>query len=181
MKKGFVVAIAILALSSCLHSVYAEAFLVHDESEESRVLIAYFTWADNTMIVDAEASINSALAHYGSIGDSLSGVDATSSASLLSPGNTAVMANHIHNLVGGDLFSIQVEEPYSSIYDDCLDRAADELDDQARPELSTHVTDMSKYDIVFLGMPNWWYSCPMAVLSFLDEYDFSGKTIIPFV
>ncbi len=83
--------------------------------------------------------------------------------------------------MGGDLFSIQVEEPYSSVYDECLDRASDELADNARPALRTHVENMEQYDIVFLGMPNWWYSCPMAVLTFVEEYDFSGKTVVPFV
>lgn len=151
------------------------------EETPSTILIAYFTWADNTDVEDADASIQSALDHYGNMGDSASGVDATSSASLLVPGNTAVMAGYIQALVGGELFSIQVEVPYPSNYDDCLDRAADELDDDARPALKTHVDNMAQYDIVFLGLPNWWYSCPRAVLSFVEEYDFSGKTVIPFV
>lgn len=149
--------------------------------EPSHILIAYFTWADNTVIEDADASIQSALDHYSNMGDSASGVDAVASASLLVPGNTAVMASFIQQRVGGDLFSIQVEEPYPSNYDDCLDRAADELDDEARPALKTHVENMAQYDVVFLGMPNWWYSCPMAIKSFLEAYDFSGKTIVPFV
>lgn len=149
--------------------------------EQSHILIAYFTWADNTVIENADASIQSALDHYSNMGDSASGVDAVASASLLVPGNTAVMASFIQQRVGGDLFSIQVEETYPSNYDDCLDRAADELDDEARPALKTHVENMEQYDVVFLGMPNWWYSCPMAIKSFLEEYDFSGKTVVPFV
>ena len=151
------------------------------EEEPSHILIAYFTWADNTVIEDAGASIQSALDHYSNMGDSASGVDAAASASLLVPGNTAVMAIFIQQRVGGDLFSIQVEEPYPSNYDDCLERAAGELDVEARPALKTHVENMEQYDVVFLGMPNWWYSCPMAVKSFLEEYDFSGKTVVPFV
>ena len=151
------------------------------QEAEPSVLIAYFTWAENTVIEDEAASLASALAHYDNMGDSRSGVDATSSTSLLMPGNTAVMASHIRRLTGGELFSIQVEQPYPGNYDECLDRAADELDDNARPALSTHVENMENYDIVFLGMPNWWYSCPMAVLTFVEEYDFSGKTVIPFV
>ena len=151
------------------------------DSSSNHILIAYFTWADNTVIVDAEASLQSALDHYGNMGDRQSGTDATSSASLFQPGNTAIMASYIQEKVGGDLFSIQVEELYPSNYDDCLDRAADELDDDARPTLKTHVENMTQYDIIFLGMPNWWYSCPRAILSFIDEYDLSGKTIVPFV
>lgn len=173
MKKCTIRGLLILLLIFALPSAVAE--------EESHILIAYFTWADNTVIVDEAASIDSALAHYDNMGDAGSRVDAASSASLLVPGNTAVMAGHIHDLVGGDLFSIQVEELYPDVYDACLERAADELDAQARPALRTHVEHMEQYDIVFLGMPNWWYSCPMAIRSFLMEYDFSGKTIVPFV
>lgn len=74
-----------------------------------------------------------------------------------------------------------VEGPYSSDYDQCLDRAADEKAQNARPALVNPVEDMSRYDVVFLGFPNWWYTAPMAVHTFLEEYDFSGKTIVSFV
>ncbi|MCC8023787.1 MAG: flavodoxin [Clostridium sp.] len=131
---------------------------------ERKILIAYFTWADNTQVEDP-SSID---------------VDATSSASVLPPGNAAKLAGWIQDEVGGDLFSIQVEEPYSSDYDVCLDRAADEKAAGSRPALKTHVENMDDYDVVFLGFPNWWYTLPMPVLTFVDEYDFSGKTVIPF-
>lgn len=151
------------------------------EEDTGSILIAYFTWAENTVVEDADASIASALEHYSNMGDSQSGTDATSCASLLPPGNTAVMAAHIQAYTGGDLFSIQVEDLYPSGYEECLERAADELDANARPALRTSVANMDDYDVVFLGMPNWWYSCPMAILSFVEAYDFSGKTVIPFV
>lgn len=89
------------------------------------------------------------------------------------------MASHIQRLTGGELFSIQVEQPYPSNYDDCLDRAADELDGNARRRSKLMWRTWRTMPIVFLGMPNWWYSCPMAVLTFVEEYDFSGKTVIP--
>lgn len=179
MKTGIALMLALLTALAFPCGVLAEA--APAQEAPSKILIAYFTWADNTVVEDAGAAIDSALEHYDNMGDANSGVDATSSASVLAPGNTAVMAGHIHDLVGGDLFSIQVEEPYSSVYDECLDRASDELADNARPALRTHVENMEQYDIVFLGMPNWWYSCPMAVLTFVEEYDFSGKTVVPFV
>lgn len=135
------------------------------EAETSNILIAYFTWAENTVVQDPSAV----------------DVDATTSASVLLPGNAAKLAGWIRQEVGGDLFSIVVEEPYSSDYDECLDRAADEKAQNARPALVNHVEDMSRYDVVFLGFPNWWYTVPMAVHTFLEEYDFSGKTIVPFV
>ena len=130
----------------------------------SNILIAYFTWADNTVVSDPAAV----------------DVDATTSASVLAPGHVAQMAGWIQEATGGDLFSIQVTEPYSSDYDQCLDRAADEKAENARPALSTSVSDMEDYDMVFLGYPDWWATCPMAVFTFLDSYDFTGKTVIPF-
>lgn len=132
--------------------------------EAPRILIAYFTWADNTVVEDPSAV----------------DVDASTSASVLAPGNAAKIADWIQQEVGGDLFSITVTEPYSSDYDECLKRAADEKADNARPALSAHVDGMEDYDIIFIGFPNWWYTLPMSVLSFVEEYDFSGKTIVPF-
>lgn len=136
-----------------------------EEAPHSNILIAYFTWAENTHVEHPEKV----------------DVDATTSASVLLPGNAAKMASWIQQEVGGDLFSIIVTELYSSDYDECLDRAADEKAAKARPKLVNHVDNMDDYDIVFLGFPNWWYTVPMAVHSFLDEYNFSGKTIVPFV
>ena len=135
------------------------------ETGNSNILIAYFTWADNTVVEDP-SSVD---------------VDATTSASVLAPGNAAKLASWIQQEVGGDLHSIVVEEPYSSDYDQCLDRAADEKADNARPALASHVDNMEDYDIVFLGFPNWWYTLPMPVLTFVEEYDWSGKTVVPFV
>ena len=135
------------------------------ETRDNNILIAYFTWADNTVVEDP-SSVD---------------VDATTSASVLAPGNAAKLASWIQQEVGGDLHSIVVEEPYSSDYDECLDRAADEKAENARPALASHVDNMEDYDIVFLGFPNWWYTLPMPVLTFVEEYDWSGKTVVPFV
>lgn len=152
-----------------------------DSDTDSRILIAYFTWADNTVVTDQEASLQSALSHYASMGDADQyGADAISSASILAPGNAARMAEWIQQEVGGDLFSIVVQDPYPSDYNDCMDRAADEKAENARPALAEHVENFEDYDIIFLGFPNWWYTLPMPVLTFVDEYDFSGKTVVPF-
>lgn len=152
------------------------------EAGTGDILIAYFTWADNTVVEEEEAAIEAALSHYESVGDSASSeADAVSSASILPPGNAARIAEWIQEEVGGDLFSIRVEDPYPSDYDVCMERASEELAEDARPELAAHVEDMDAYSTVFLGFPNWWYTMPMAVHSFLEEYNFEDKTIIPFV
>ena len=131
---------------------------------QSNILIAYFTWAENTSVADPD-SVD---------------VDAITSASVLIPGNVGLLAQWIEEETGGDKFSIITEEPYSSDYDTCLNRAIEEHDDNARPAIQGNIENMGDYDIVFLGFPNWWYSCPMAILTFIEKYDLSGKTIIPF-
>ena len=81
---------------------------------------------------------------------------------------------------GADLFSIRVAEPYPSDWDDCLARANQERGDNARPELVENVENLSQYDTIFLGYPNWWYGVPMALLTFLESNDFSGKQVYLF-
>lgn len=163
-------------------SISANEVSSEEEKEKEHILIAYFSWADNTVVEDEEAAVRSALSHYESIGDreNYNDVDAISSASVVTPGNTAKMAQWIREYVGGDLFPIVVSELYPDNYDECLERAADEKAENARPELANHLDNIDDYDVIFLGFPNWWYTAPMAVFSFIDEYDLSGKTIIPF-
>ena len=95
-------------------------------------------------------------------------------------GNTRGIAEEIARQTGADLFEIEMVEPYSTDYNTVLEQAQHDQNIQARPTLSTHVEDMAQYDTILLGYPNWWASIPMPVASFLEEYDFSGKTIIPF-
>lgn len=95
-------------------------------------------------------------------------------------GNTRVIANQIHEKVGGDIFEIVAVNPYPTDYDTVVDQAKQEQEGNYRPELATKVENMDSYDVVFIGYPNWWGTMPMPVFTFLEAYDFSGKTIIPF-
>lgn len=95
-------------------------------------------------------------------------------------GNTKGIAEEIQSQTGADLFEITLVNPYSTDYNTVLDEAQRDQNEQARPELADHVDNMEEYDTIFLGYPNWWASIPMPIASFLEEYDFSGKTIIPF-
>ena len=130
-------------------------------AEDSSILIAYFTAAENSG-VDAVAS-----ASYSTIDGE--GV-----------GRVGAGADMIQENTGGDLFSIQTSVIYPADGGELIDYAAIEQDENARPELTTHIENLEQYDTVFIGYPNWWADLPMAVYSFFDEYDFSGKTIIPF-
>lgn len=133
-------------------------------ASESNILIAYFTMPED---VDTE------------------GVDAIAGASIVVNGgevmgNVEYMASVIQETVGGDLFQIETVEQYPLDHDPLVDQAAEEQDADARPELATHIDNLEQYDTIFLGYPNWWGDMPQALYTFLEEYDFSGKTIIPF-
>lgn len=113
------------------------------------------------------------------------GVDASSGASRVIAdgklqGNTQYAASVIQQLTGGKLFEIKTVHTYPGSHKELIDAAKKENEDNARPKLATHITDLNDYDVVFIGFPNWWYDMPMPLYTFFDEYDFSGKTIVPF-
>jgi flavodoxin len=95
-------------------------------------------------------------------------------------GNTREMAKQIQEETGGDLFEIIPVNPYSSNYEECIEQAKKEQQDNVRPALKAKVENMADYDVIFVGYPNWWGSMPMALFTFLEGYDWSNKTIIPF-
>lgn len=95
-------------------------------------------------------------------------------------GNTEVIARKVQAEVGGDLFHIETVTPYPADYYATTEVAQDELRQGARPALTAMVDGMDRYDTIVLGYPNWWGTMPMAVCTFLEEYDFSGKTIVPY-
>ena len=130
----------------------------------SNILIAYFTMPED---VDTE------------------GADAVTGASIVVEdgevlGNVEFLATIIQDTVGGDLFQIETVQQYPLEHDALVDQAAQEQDENARPELATHIDDLGQYDTIFLGYPNWWGDLPMPLYTVLEEYDLSGKTIIPF-
>lgn len=127
---------------------------------DSNILVTYFSWADNAILEED--------------------VDAVTSPSVIAPGNVQELAGWVQEQTGGDLFSIRVAEPYSSNWDECLERANNERGDDARPQLVENVENLDQYDTVFLGYPNWWYGVPMALLTFLEENDLSGKQVYLF-
>lgn len=95
-------------------------------------------------------------------------------------GNTQQMAQIIAEQTGGDLFEIAPATPYTEDYDELLDIAQQEQAEEARPALAAEVENWDSYDTVFVGYPNWWGDAPMAVYTFLESYDWTGKTLVPF-
>ena len=96
-------------------------------------------------------------------------------------GNTKEVAQAIHDLVGGDIFEIRADVTYPDAYRPMTEQAKKEIQSKYRPALTMKVADMAQYDVVFLGTPNWWGTVPTQISSFLETYDLSGKTVVPFV
>lgn len=134
------------------------------EAAGSSILIAYFTMPED---VDP------------------AGADAVAGASIVVRdgeilGNVEYMAQTIQQAVGGDLLRIETAEEYPLEHEALVDFAAEEQEAGARPALATQIENLGQYDTIFLGYPNWWGDMPQALYTFLESYDLSGKTIIPF-
>ncbi len=94
-------------------------------------------------------------------------------------GNTAVIAKMIAGETDGALFEIKPVNEYSDNYDKCVDEAKKEKEAKARPAVKEDI-DIDGYDVIFIGYPNWWGDCPMAVYTFIEKHDWAGKTVVPF-
>lgn len=137
---------------------------VQNNTDSENILIAYFSVPEN---VDTD------------------GIDANSGASIVVKnkdvlGNMQYMAMTIQEAIGGELFRIETTEKYPLEHETLVNQAKEEQNEEVRPELATHIENVEQYDIIFLGYPNWWGDMPQPLYTFLEEYDFSGKTIIPF-
>lgn len=99
-------------------------------------------------------------------------------------GVTAKLAKRLADGINADLYEIKPETPYTSADLDWRDkssRSSVEMDDRSsRPQIADEVQDMAQYDVVFVGFPVWWYREPSIIDTFIENYDFSGKTVIPF-
>lgn len=191
MKK-YIIAIAAAVILCCLAACSNQT-----ENAETTASAKSTAVSENTLTASAEkrgsessvseielTSGSNILIAYFSVPET-SGVDADSGASRIVingqvKGNIQFMAETIAENVSGDLFRIETVQEYPGEHDKLIDFAADELSEDARPELSSHVENMDNYDTIFIGYPNWWADMPMPLYTFFDEYDLSGKTIIPF-
>ncbi|MCM1084585.1 MAG: flavodoxin [Clostridium sp.] len=96
-------------------------------------------------------------------------------------GNAKKVAERVAQLADADMFEIVAKNPYSSDYQTCIEEAKKEVAANARPEITDKVQDMDKYDTIVVGFPNWCSTCPMVVLTFLEQYDLMGKKVYSFV
>ena len=94
-------------------------------------------------------------------------------------GNTEIVCNIMKELIPADVFKIEMQTPYSPVYMTCIEEAKQDLRAKARPALVSLPESIDAYDTIVLAYPNYWGTMPMAVFSFLEQFDFSGKTILP--
>lgn len=139
--------------------------------------------AENTETQEGNPEENILIAYF-SVPET-DGVDTVAGASRVAVdgevlGNNQYVAQLIQQEIGGDLFRIETVQEYPGTHEELLEFAYNEMTDEARPELATQIENLDSYDVIFLGYPNWNADLPMPLYTFLEEYDFSGKTIIPF-
>lgn len=179
LKKYLAIVLILAALCGVMVFVYAtrkESQNQMENSEETETQTQYPS--------KVKSGYGKVLVAYFSVPET-DGVDTSSGASRVNVdgrvmGNTEYVASIISSETGADLFEIKTSYEYPGTHQALIDAAKKEADSNARPKLVTHVEDMEKYDVVFVGFPNWWYDMPMPIYSFFDEYEFKGKTIIPF-
>lgn len=178
MKKG-IVTTGMLAILACAVTAYCWAAGRENSTNEITETVS----EQRTESV-ANPVGGKSLVVYFSVPET-DGVDASSGASRIISGgkvmgNTQYVAAIIAEATGSDLFEIKTVYTYPGSHKALIDAAKVEIDNNARPKLATHIENLKDYDVVFVGFPNWWYDMPMPLYTFFDEYDFGGKTIIPF-
>ena len=158
MKKAISILMMLTLLCAAMPS-FAE-----ENTAAPRVLVAFLSRAGENYNVGTakEGSASAAYAGY------------------VEKGNTAMMAALIAEATGGDLFEITTVTPYPGDYASMLRVAQEEIDADARPELAAQVENMADYDVIFIGYPIWHGRMPQAIYTFMESYDLSGKTVIPF-
>ena len=140
------------------------------------IIIGIMTFMGENIMAQTKAGSNILIAYYSRRGNNYRNGEIVN----LKVGNTEMVAGKILKLTGGDTFYIETVKLYPADYHETTQVAKRELNENARPAIRGKVADMQKYDVIYLGYPNWWGTMPMAVMTFLESYDFSGKTIIPF-
>lgn len=148
----------------------AQTEFTGSDKADNKILIAYFSYFDNT---DSE-KINSKRYADSMASASVTVVDGKRY------GNNDIVADIIKQQTGADVFSILTAQQYSPDYDDgIVEQAKTDGQNKVKPELASHISNIDQYDTIIVLFPTWWYDMPMAMYTFFDEYDLSGKKIAP--
>lgn len=162
MKNLFAVATVILTLCSSIELIAQPLKSDSGQKKATKMLVTYFSIPEKN------------------------GVDASSGASRVIDdgkivGNTEFIAKVIAQTTGADLFEITTSNKYSTNgHNELVDYAKNEADKKIFPKISSKISNFAEYDIIFVGYPNWWFDMPMVIYTLFNDYDFSGKTIVPF-
>ena len=186
-RKRFIETISTLvmafALAACGNSTSAEAISTeaagaassqNTQSASSDRIRANTSQENDTAQSTQAEKGNKMLVVYFSLAGEQYGVG------VIEEGNTSIIAHMIAEQTGADLFEIEAVTPYPTSHSELLDVSRQEMANNARPEIAGTVDNMDDYDTIFIGYPNWWGDMPMIVYNFLESYDLSGKTIVPF-
>ena len=174
MKKLFelmLVGVMMLSLVACGNARIAENEQQSTPSNESTQNETQAEKASNSEQI--EGGHNMLVAYFSLAGEQY-GVG------VIEEGNTSIIAHMIAEQTGANLFEIEAVNPYPSSHSELLDVSRQEMTNNSRPEIARTVEKMDEYDTIFIGYPNWWGDMPMIVYNFLESYDLSGKTIVPF-
>ena len=170
MKRLFAMVLSaamMLSLAACGVSARTETASAGDVDASSET----DSQSDDT--AQAEGGGNMLVAYFSLAGEQY-GVG------VIEEGNTSIIGHMIAEQTGADLFEIKAAVPYPTSHSELLDVSRQEMASNARPEIADTVDNMDSYDTIFIGYPNWWGDMPMIVYGFLESYDLSGKTIVPF-
>lgn len=189
MKRIFALILAVtmmLALVACGNSAQAESASKGDSETANSTNVQTEPTApvddtepdssqanDTAQAEQTEGSSHMLVAYFSLAGEQY-GVG------VIEEGNTSIIAHMIAEQTGADLFEIEAVTPYPTSHSELLEVSQQEMADNARPEIAGTVDNMEDYDTIFIGYPNWWGDMPMIVYNFLESYDLSGKTIVPF-
>ena len=171
----------ILALAACGKTDSSETISENKNSVSDSIKVqtdssnsADDAEADHTAQAEQTEGGSNMLVAYFSLAGEQYGVG------VIEEGNTSIIAHMIAEQTGADLFEIEAATPYPTSHSELLDLSRQEMANNARPEIAGTVNNMDDYDTIFIGYPNWWGDMPMIVYNFLESYDLSGKTIVPF-
>lgn len=135
--------------------------------------VCSMTFSGQTITAETESTSNILIAYFSRAGENYS-------VGVIDKGNTELLAEIIADETGGDLFHIEPVIPYPESYEDTKTIATQERNDNARPEIQSKIKNFDDYDVVFVGYPIWWGDMPMIMYTFLENYDWTGKVVIPF-
>lgn len=175
-KKYYLVPAALIVMISC----FVFCTFARNSAEETAITQDAIASAAELSAVSKDKIL---IAYFTS--PETDGTDAVSGASRVIVdgqlyGNTEYVAKVIQQETGGTLFEIKTVKPYPGSHKALVDYGKMENETKARPQLATKIENLDQYDVVFIGFPNWWYDMPMPMYTFFEQYDFRGKTIIPF-